>query len=396
MHRPRGPCPVPGVPYVLPVQMSFLALLERLEPQVHGRLRRMVGPDAAEDLRQELLLRAWRKAPRDLDEAGMRAWLHAVASNLAIDELRRRKHRDHDELGDGHVATLDDPDERLAAREALGRVSEDERAILWLRFEAGMTHAEIANVLGTTPEAARKRVSRARTAFVRRFREAPVPRTAPLILILDGRNDIDPYTTLLRSAGARTKMLDRDHPERDLATADGLLLTGSLDDVHPAVYGEAPRSSAGIDLRLDVGDIATLRAAVRQGVPVLGVCRGHQLLNIAMGGTLYQDIVSDGLTRSGHSGAVHDVETSAATTMRRWLGPRPQVSSEHHQALRRLGRGLRVTSASPDGVAESIELTGPSFAAGIQWHPEVPVAGEAGVRVAEGFVESCRIAAAAA
>src|SRR5215204_3498419 len=99
-------CPVPWVSYVLPVDMSFLALLERLEPQVTGRLRRMVGPDTAQDLRQELLLRAW---------------LHAVASNLAIDELRRRKHRDHDELGEQHVAAVDDPDERLAAREALAR-----------------------------------------------------------------------------------------------------------------------------------------------------------------------------------------------------------------------------------------------------------------------------------
>jgi putative glutamine amidotransferase len=377
--------------------MSFLALLEHLEPQVTGRLRRMVGPDAAEDLRQELLLRAWRKAPRDLDEAGMRSWLHTVASNLAIDELRRRRHRDHEELCEDRVATVEDPDERIAAREALARVSADERAVLWLRFEAGMSHAEIGSLLGTTPEAARKRVSRARSQFVHRFREAPAKSAAPLILVIDGRDDTDAYLAWLRSVGARTKVLDRERPERDLATADGLLMTGSLDDVHPALYGEAPRSSNGIDLRLDLGDLRTLRAAVRQGVPVLGVCRGHQLLNIAMGGTLYQDVVGDGLTRTGHSGGgVHDVDTSAATTMRRWLGARPEVSSEHHQALRRLGRGLRVTSTSPDGVAESVELMGPSFAVGIQWHPEVPASGDAGMRVAEGFVETCRVPARAA
>src|SRR3954447_11718224 len=154
MRRPyrRSLCPVPGVPYVPGVQMSFLALLERLEPQVTGRLRRMVGPDAAEDLRQELLLRAWRKAPRDLDEPGMRAWLHAVGSNLAIDELRRRKHRDHDELGDTHVAPTANPIDRIAAREALDRVSGDDRALLWLRFEAGLSHAELGSYLGTTPE----------------------------------------------------------------------------------------------------------------------------------------------------------------------------------------------------------------------------------------------------
>src|SRR5215213_6789494 len=141
-------CPVPGAAYVLLVHMSFLALLERLEPQVTGRLRRMVGPDAAEDLRQELLLRAWRKAPRDLDEAGMRSWLHTVAANLAIDELRRRKHRDHEELGEGHVAPADSPVDRLAAREALDRVSGDDRALLWLRFEAGLSHAELGSYLG--------------------------------------------------------------------------------------------------------------------------------------------------------------------------------------------------------------------------------------------------------
>src|SRR3954467_2968896 len=93
---PERTCPFRGVPYVLGVDMSFLSLLERLEPQVNGRLRRMVGPDSAEDLRQELLLRAWRSAPRDVDEAGMRSCLHAVASNLAIDELRRRKYRNHE------------------------------------------------------------------------------------------------------------------------------------------------------------------------------------------------------------------------------------------------------------------------------------------------------------
>jgi len=376
--------------------MSFLALLERLEPQVTGRLRRMVGPDTAQDLRQELLLRAWRKAPRDLDEPGMRAWLHAVASNLAIDELRRRKHRDHDELGEQHVAAVDDPDERLAAREALARVSADERAVLWLRFEAGLSHAELGDYLGTTPEAARKRVSRARSAFVTRFRESPAPRTAPLIVVVDGNDDTDAYRAWLNSMGARTRVLDRSRAEADLATADGLLLTGSRDDVHPALYGEPTRCADGVDLRKDVADVTTLRTAIRQGVPILGVCRGHQLLNIAGGGTLYQDVRADGLTRTDHTGHVHDIETGAATTMRRWLGARPVVSSEHHQALRRLGRGLRVTSSSPDGVAESIELVGSGFALGIQWHPEVPASGDAGDRVAEAFVAECRTAVRAA
>jgi len=376
--------------------MSFLALLERLEPQVTSRLRRMVGPDTAEDLRQELLLRAWRKAPRDLDEAGMRAWLHAVGSNLAIDELRRRKHRDHDELGEHHVATLTDPDERLTARDGLARVSEDERAVLWLRFYAGLSHAELGSYLGTTPEAARKRVSRARATFLHRFRETPVPRSAPLILVLDGNDDTEAYRAWMGAAGARTRVLDRAYAERDLATADGLVITGSHDDVHPGLYGEPVRGSVGANLRRDATDLAILRTALGQGVPVLGVCRGHQLLNIAGGGTLYQDLMGDGATRSDHVDKLHAIDTGAATTARRWLGTRPTVSSMHHQALRRLGRGLRVTSTSPDGVPESIEKVGAGFALGIQWHPEVAAAEEAGTRVAEAFVAECAVAERAA
>lgn len=369
--------------------MSFLALLEALEPQVSRRLARMVGPDAAQDLRQELLLRAWRSAPRELDEPGMRSWLHRVGANLAIDELRRRRLRDFSELHDDVAAPERDPAERLAAREALGTGPPEERALLWLRFEAGLTHDEIAGVLHITPEAARKRVSRARAAFVERFREARPAAFAPVLVVMDAEDPLEPYLTWLAGRGARVEVLRRDRAERQLATADGLVMTGSIGDVHPSTYGEPLRFADASDAGRDAVDLGIAAAALGRGLPVLGICRGHQLMNVVLGGTLWQDVHEDGTTRSPHRGVDHHVRTAPGSSMRDWLGAGASVSTEHHQALRRLGRGVRVTSTSPDGVVESIEIAGRPLAVGLQWHPEHEGSAHAGARVGEAFVEGC-------
>jgi putative glutamine amidotransferase len=367
--------------------MSFLALLEALEPQVGRRLARMVGPEAAQDLRQELLLRAWRSAPRELDEAGMRAWLNRVGANLAIDELRRRRVRDVGELGDDVAAPERDPAERLASREALAAGPREERALVWLRFEAGLTHDEIAGVLDITPEAARKRVSRARSAFVERFREARPAALAPVLVVMDAEDPLEPYLTWLTGRGARVEVLDRDLADRQLSIADGLVITGSLGDVHPAHYGEPLRFADASDAGRDGVDLRVTLAALERGLPILGICRGHQLLNVALGGTLWQDVHQDGTTRSPHRGGNHGVRTVPDSSIRAWLGSGASVSTEHHQALRRLGRGVRVTSTSPDGVVESIEVAGRPLAVGLQWHPEHQASEQAGTRVGQAFVE---------
>ncbi|MDQ3935680.1 MAG: RNA polymerase sigma factor, partial [Actinomycetota bacterium] len=147
--------------------MDLESLYHELRDPLTRRLERLVG-DArtAEDLRQEAFARAWTSAPRDAGHGHMRAWLHRTAHNLAVDELRRRRVRDwlpyEEELAPAFEQA--DPDERIAAREALERLSAHERFLLLMRFEGGLTHAEIGQLLAIGEEAARKRVARARAA----------------------------------------------------------------------------------------------------------------------------------------------------------------------------------------------------------------------------------------
>jgi putative glutamine amidotransferase len=140
------------------------------------------------------------------------------------------------------------------------------------------------------------------------------------------------------------------------------------------------------DIRKDVLELRVTRAALEASLPLVGVCKGTQLMNIALGGSLYQDINLDGATRRSHWRTQHRIETRAGTLARRILGRGGVISSEHHQAARRIGRGLHGTSRSTDSIFESLELEG-RFAIGTQWHPEHPESGRSGRRVAAALVE---------
>lgn len=131
-----------------------------------------------------------------------------------------------------------------------------------------------------------------------------------------------------------------------------------------------------------------MRAALAQDMPIVGICRGHQLLNIALGGTLYQDLEHDGVGQLSHVDSSHDIATADETLTRRVLGRSTEIVSQHHQGVRRLGRGLRPSSASPDGVIESIESRDHRFAVGFQWHPELPETEASGRRVAEALTSA--------
>jgi putative glutamine amidotransferase len=149
----------------------------------------------------------------------------------------------------------------------------------------------------------------------------------------------------------------------DLAGADALVLSGSTTDVHPRTYGEPldPRS-VDPDLNRDLRDLAALRIALRDDIPVVGVCRGSQLLSVLFGGSLSQHV-------EHHEGdRPHLVTTASRSAARRALGT--EVVSDHHQAVRRLGRGVRVTATAPDGMIEAVEVPGRTLALGLQWHPE--------------------------
>jgi putative glutamine amidotransferase len=168
-------------------------------------------------------------------------------------------------------------------------------------------------------------------------------------------------------------------PEADayLALLDGLVLSGGGFDVPPALYGEEVRPACGplIPERTDT-ELHLLRAALAAGTPVLGVCGGMQLLNVALGGSLHQDLPTETGIRIHQQPAPkdvpsHDVEVAAGTRLAALVGAgRLRVNSTHHQAVKAVGPGLLVTARSPDGIIEGIELPGHRFALGVQWHPE--------------------------
>ena len=147
------------------------------------------------------------------------------------------------------------------------------------------------------------------------------------------------------------------------------------------------RRRGEVDLARDRADLAMVAAVLALNTPYVGVCRGHQLLNIACGGNLYQDVVLDGAAPSSHDIGLHPVEILPDSRSRSMYGRTVDVVSEHHQAIRTLGRNLRVAAVSHDGVIESVEHTGRRFALGLQWHPEADPDGE-GERIADALIQA--------
>jgi RNA polymerase sigma factor (sigma-70 family) len=368
--------------------MTVERVFAEQEAALRRRLRRMTGDaQAAEDLTQEVFVRAWRRAPRDVPDAVLRAWLYRTASNLAVDELRRRTRQPLAAVEQLDAAAAEAADDG-AAREALAQLTPHDRLVLLLRFHAGLSLRELGDLLAISEEAARKRVGRARRRFadaLHAVRREP----GPLVLLISREERPEPYEAWLSSAGARVRTVDGDVSERDVLFADALVISGSRSDVHPRVYGEAPTPvlHGEPDARRDWRDLAALRAALRADLPLIGICRGHQLLNVLSGGTLYQDVELAGPSRVEHTTEPHPVSTAAASTVRDLVGRRSSVPSEHHQAVRRIGRSLRVAAVSADGMVESIERTDRRFAVGVQWKPPLALGDPASRRLAEALVE---------
>jgi len=193
------------------------------------------------------------------------------------------------------------------------------------------------------------------------------------------------YLEALRRAGGieavvMTEALDDDMVEQIVDGCDGLLLLGG-GDLDPTTYGADGSHGRvyGVDEPRDTSELALTRAAVARGMPVLAVCRGHQVLNVAFGGTLDQHIPDrDGVTEHGRPGVAggaleHEVEVEGDTRLAAALGTRRAiVSCHHHQAVDVPGDGLRVVACAADGVVEATELAdrdGP-WVVSVQWHPE--------------------------
>ena len=168
--------------------------------------------------------------------------------------------------------------------------------------------------------------------------------------------------------------VDADIAERVLDSLDGLLITGG-NDVDPAAYGQQPHPSTDKPAQhRDAWEFALLRAALARQLPVLGICRGAQVLNVALGGTLHQHL-PDVIGHSGHraGNAVFTtlpVRTVPGTQLAALVGESVDARCYHHQAIAELGDGLVVSGWDADGVIEALELPGNGFVLAVQWHPE--------------------------
>jgi putative glutamine amidotransferase len=188
------------------------------------------------------------------------------------------------------------------------------------------------------------------------------------------------YPGAVERAGGAPVILPPLHPtaiEALVARLDGLMLTGGP-DLHPGAYGARPHPALGpTEREIDVFELELLRAAERRGLPVLAICRGMQALNVVRGGTLYQDLPTEfpGALphRQDDPGRIptHDVRLAERSRLSAIAGTTAlQVNSFHHQAIDRLGSGLRAVGWAPDGVIEAVEDPRAPFVIGVQWHAE--------------------------
>ncbi|HEX4563603.1 MAG TPA: gamma-glutamyl-gamma-aminobutyrate hydrolase family protein [Solirubrobacteraceae bacterium] len=195
------------------------------------------------------------------------------------------------------------------------------------------------------------------------------------------------YVDAVQDAGGLALLLAPDaqlvdEPEEVLELLDGLMLAGGA-DIDPSSYGrEAHAETAGTTLERDRFEIALAREAIERDMPVLGICRGMQLINVALGGTLVQHLPE----QYGHhehrrvlgsfDGADHDVEVQPDTLAVEVVGEaRHATKSHHHQGVECLGAGLVVSGTSAlDDLPEAVEMPGKQFVLGVQWHPEADAA----------------------
>ena len=157
---------------------------------------------------------------------------------------------------------------------------------------------------------------------------------------------------------------------------DALVLTGGQ-DVSPCLYDEEPDILIGATSpERDASEKALLEEALKQGKPILGICRGLQLINVVLGGTLYQDLATQAnitvqhVQKSQPHSATHSIRIEADTHLAKCMADGVLVNSIHHQGIKALGQGLKVAAWSSDGVIEAIESSEGSQIVAVQWHPE--------------------------
>ena len=165
--------------------------------------------------------------------------------------------------------------------------------------------------------------------------------------------------------------------QEQLSCCDGLLLPGGI-DVNPLSYEELPKPLLGnTNSLVDWYHISLVKKAFEMDIPILGICRGCQVINVAFGGTLYQDISYATETQILHkqdshlSERCHPIFIEKNSFIYDIFGSNYLVNSAHHQAVKNLGNNFIISSISPDGIIESIEMQNKNFVVGVQWHPEM-------------------------
>ena len=226
-----------------------------------------------------------------------------------------------------------------------------------------------------------------------------------LIPLVDVERDsywmMPPYFEALEEAGALPVMLPLTADEGALAQilemCGGLLFTGGP-DADPALYGEEKLPACGLVVpRRDEMELRLFRMALAADKPVLGICRGIQLFNVALGGTLWQDLPSQAPSAIQHEQKppydqpAHKVSILPGTPLAALLGrAEADVTSRHHQAIKALAPGLQAMACSPDGLVEAVWMPDKRFVWGVQWHPEhtCKTSGDSR-RLFAAFVEQC-------
>lgn len=186
------------------------------------------------------------------------------------------------------------------------------------------------------------------------------------------------YAAFVKKSGGVPVILpyiDNKDVGRIVSKLDGIIIAGG-DDIDPKYYGEKPKFVKWLspDERTEF-EYELIRQAMRQRKPALGICYGCQIINVAFGGSLYQDIKKQTKSVVKHKNlrsedVYHKIEISGRSILTEVLGKEIPVNSYHHQAVRRLGKGLLASAKSEDGLVEAVERRNGSFILGVQWHPE--------------------------
>lgn len=204
------------------------------------------------------------------------------------------------------------------------------------------------------------------------------------------------YVQAVSNAGGQTVVLPPTHaPDNQIlevvSRLDGVLLHGGV-DISPRRYGEQPHSEVKVwDDALDDFEMKVLQAAINEDKPVLAICRGMQLLNVSLGGSLVQHLPDDESSSISHWSTSHEIVIRRESTLFNAVQEEcvASVSSYHHQAIGKLGAGLQVVAHAPDGVIEGVEHAQASWVVGVQWHPEDTLESGTTQQLFQQFVIQC-------